>query len=222
MRNKVSLSFLLMKLPLAFVCVVGCATATLVVQVDPSDSSIYKVSKDDASGANANLLGKSPVTVRAGELDDEVLRIEKDGFDAVYMYFPSTKGDGVAKVTLKAAQEEVRRKMLDMESQLESAKKELENARREKASFSEKRHSMSLSMVRAQRFLHQGALVECEAALVPIFSLPQDIIPASAYTLRAKLRVRQNRQAEAKADLEMALKNFSGETEAKSLSQSLR
>lgn len=198
-----------------FVFFSGCSTtASVALKVSPKDGEVVLFGSRNSS-SDKKVVGKGEVSLQGDQVANKLYGVKMPGYEQVLIFFPKEQDGGVLDIALPPESSETRDKLAKLEAEVANLRQTLVAEQEQKQKFLSQIHSVGSSVAGAQRYLTLNMLPEAERNINELFKLPPELLPASAYTLRGKLRLTQGRRSDAVADFEKALSLNSGDIEAR-------
>ncbi|MEY4066449.1 MAG: hypothetical protein RIR26_2657 [Pseudomonadota bacterium] len=209
--------------PLGFL-LTSCASGRLLVTVEPPSAEIRMI-ESLAAVRNANagrLLGKGTVSLGKSEYSRKLFLLSAAGHEPLAFFVPEVGSDEQVKVTLFKEDGKLAREAASLRSELDAERRANSQLKEALQKQNNAKHNVGLQLAQLQRVLTLSMNEDAEIAAGELFKISEEFLPATAFVLRAKLRLLQGKSLEAKADLQKALRLSPAEREAKALLESLK
>jgi len=202
----------------------GCASGQVAMTVEPAGAEIRVIENiESARDLNAGkLVGKGSATLGKNDYLRKLFVLSAPGYESITLFVPELNGDETVKVTLPKEDGRLAKEVAALRSDLEAERKTNALLKEELVKQAGARHSIAAQLVKLQKWLSLTMEQDAEIVVRELFKQPENLLPASAFTLRAKLRIVQGRLQDAKADLLKATSLDEGDSEAKKLLESVR
>jgi hypothetical protein len=202
----------------------SCVSGRLLMNVEPPVAEIRVIDNLVASRATnaGKIVGKGRVSLQKTEYSRKLFLLSAPGHDSLAMFIPEIGAEEQVKITLPKQDGRLAQEAAALRSDLEAERKANALLKEQILNQSNARHSIGRQLVQLQKWIVLTMAEDAEIVAGELFKLPEDLLPAAAFTLRAKLRIIQGRVQEAKADIQKALSLSTGDTEATALLESLR
>jgi hypothetical protein len=199
----------------------GCATRTYTLKTTPPEAEIALVNEKEPDKA-IKTLGKGEAKLQGEDLNGKIYAIRGPNLQRILLVFPKANEDGVLTLSVPPADSTLQDRLAELESQLTAERRANADLKTAAEKRERGRHDTVRLAVTAQRHLALGSQGEAERLVADLFSQGEENLPAAAYTLRGKLRLTQNKRAEARADFLKAIALSDKESEAKALLESAK
>lgn len=199
----------------------SCATPSLAIRATPKEAEISLLTGRSLA-AEPKVIGKGVANLKGDQAVNQLLVVKQPGFENVYVFIPKTQDSSVLDLNLAPVKGETQERLAKAESQLLAAQKALADEQVEKNRFMRQLHTVGRLLATAQRYVTLGSPIEANQSLVDLFKLSENLLPASAYTVRAKLRLLEGKRSEAVSDLKKAIALSADELEAKALLETVK
>jgi hypothetical protein len=207
-----------------WVFVTGCASGRVVMTVEPSGSEIRAIENlSSARDLNAGkLLGKGSVSLERSDYLRKLFVLSATGYEPITLFVPELSGEEKVKITLKKEDGRLAKEVAALRSDLEAERKTNALLKEELVKQSASRHTIAAHLVKLQKWLSLTMEQDADIAVNELFRQPEALLPASAFTLRAKLRIVQGRLQDARADLQKAVSLDSSDVDAQKLLETVK
>lgn len=202
----------------------ACASGRLVMSVEPPAAEIRVIETlATARSANAGrVLGKGAVNLAKADYSRKLFLLSAAGYEPLALFVPEIGSDEQVKITLPKEDGRLAREVASLRSDLDAERRANSLLKETLQKQSVAKHDVGQQLAQLQRMLTLSMSEDAEIAVGELFRNSDEFLPATAYVLRAKLRLSQGKSNEAKGDLQKALKLSPSDREAKALLESLK
>lgn len=205
---------------LSLLVITSCASRELTIKTNPATATVTAV--DFESPTKRTQIGKGEFKIQMDSLAGKTLLIEDKGQEPLLAIPLNLSPAETLSFQLSPKSTELEKKISGLETNLEIEKRNTQALGEKLAQLEKERHRVAQLVARFQNAITQNSVTKANALSIELFKLPENVIPAVAYTLRGKLRLLEQKRSEARLDFTRALQIFPQDLEAKSFLDNLK
>ena len=218
MSSKHKLFFL--SFMLHFLLISSCASNDITFKIEPNDANIFLLDPKSIDTKNSTP-SKGELKTTKEALHGKILLFEHKDKESLLLLPMNISESDTIFVKPRLKNTELEKKISELEAKLESEKNLNQQMSEKLLTYDAEKHKIAQLLVRIQIALIQQLPQRADELTNELFKIPETVLPSSAFTLRGKMRLMQNRRSEAKQDFARAMQLSPSDKDAKSFMENI-